>query len=68
MHENKINYFEKIDEPKHREFINLQNNCILCGTVLELRHVREKEEIQIKEEAYCTQCEMRTRAKIFALH
>jgi len=63
-----LRYFEKIDHPKHREFINSQNNCVLCGTELELRHVRSEEQGQIKEEAYCGQCEMRTRAKIFSLN
>ncbi len=62
-----LKYFEKIDHPKHREFINSQNNCVLCATELELKHHRS-DEGQIKEEAYCGQCEMRTRAKIFSLH
>lgn len=63
-----LRYFEKIDHPKHREFIHSQNNCVLCGTELKLQHHRSEEQGQIKEEAYCGQCEMRTRAKIFSLN
>lgn len=68
MEYNKINYFEKVDTPKHREFIISQNNCVLCGTVLELRHVADKSSGNIKEEAHCPQCEVRTRAKIHTLN
>lgn len=65
---NKLQYFEKSDQPKYRDFIDSQCNCILCGSVLELRHVRSNEQGQIKEEAYCPSCEIRTRAKIFSLN
>lgn len=68
MQPNKINYFEKADTPKHREFIISQNNCVLCGTVLELNHISDRVTAAIKEEAYCCQCEVRTRAKIHTLN
>ena len=63
-----VNYFENIHHPKHREFINSLNNCALCSSVLELRHLKSDEIQGIKEEAYCTQCEMKTRAKIFSVN
>lgn len=68
MEEQKINYFEKIEHPKHQEFINAQNHCVLCGTVLELNHISDANEGQIKEEAYCPDCDVRTRAKIYSLN
>lgn len=68
MEQSKISYFEKIDTPKHREFIISQNNCVLCGTVLELKHISDRGTAAIKEEAYCCQCEVRTRAKIHTLN
>ena len=68
MQMQKIQYFEKVEHPKQQEFINAQNHCVLCGTVLELKHVADQAESQIKEEAYCPECEVRTRAKIFALN
>lgn len=63
-----LKYFEKIDHPKQQEFIHSQNNCVLCGSELELTHSKNEDEPKIKEEAYCGQCEMRTRAKIFSVN
>lgn len=63
----KIHYFEKVESHQHREFIQAHNHCILCGSVLELRHVRGEEQEAIKEEAYCPQCDLRTRAKIYSV-
>lgn len=68
MEDNKLNYFEKIEIPKHRDFIIAQNNCVLCGTVLELRHLVNLDEGQVKEEAYCPCCEIRTRNKNHTVH
>lgn len=63
-----LKYFEKIDHPKQQEFINSQNNCVLCTSVLELSHTKSEEQDTIKEVAFCCQCEVRTRAKIFSLN
>lgn len=68
MEYNKINYFEKAESQKHREFIISQNNCILCGSVLELKHAVEQAILEIKEEAFCPHCEVKTRAKTHALN
>ena len=68
MQAQKIQYFEKIEHPKQQEFVNAQNHCVLCGTTLELKHVTQAEESQIKEEAFCPECDVRTRAKIFVLN
>lgn len=63
----KIHYFEKVESHTHREFIQAHNHCILCSSVLELRHVRGEEKEEIKEEAYCLQCDLRTRAKVYSV-
>lgn len=68
MEYSKINYFEKIDSTKHREFIISQNNCILCGSVLELKHISDKMISEITEEAFCPQCEVKTRARTHILN
>lgn len=68
MEVQKFDYFEKVDCPQHREFIISQNNCILCGTVLELRHTPDQFTSSIKEEAHCPECEVRTRAKIHTIN
>ncbi len=63
----KIQYFERVETKIHREFIDSHNNCVLCSTVLELRHVKSNDLPEIKEEAYCPQCDLRTRAKNYGL-
>lgn len=68
MEYSKINYFEKADTQKHREFIISQNNCILCGTVLELKHIADRDTSEVKEEAFCTHCDVKTRAKTHVLN
>ena len=68
MEQVKIQYFENADVPKHREFIISQNNCVLCGTVLELKHITDRGTLEIKEEAFCTHCEVKTRTKTHALN
>jgi hypothetical protein len=68
METNKIRYFEKVESNKQRDFLNAHNNCTLCGTTLELQHIRVEFDLEIKEEAHCRQCELRTRAKIYALN
>lgn len=64
----KINYFENAVTPKHQEFIEDHSHCALCGTVLELQHVVDRTSCEIKEEARCPDCEIRTRAKIHTLN
>ena len=68
MEAKKISYFENVNHPVHREFIDSQEHCVLCGTALKLNHTADQEEKTIKEEAYCPQCTLRTRAKIYLLN
>ncbi len=68
MEYSKINYFEKAETPKHLEFIISQNNCILFGTVLELKHIADRDSDEVKEEAFCTHCDVKTRAKTHILN
>ncbi|MBX2988586.1 MAG: hypothetical protein KF802_11880 [Bdellovibrionaceae bacterium] len=68
MESGKINYFERTDSEHHRDFIELHSHCALCGTVLELQHVVDHQTCEIKEEARCPECEVRTRAKIHTLN
>ena len=67
MNLGKVQYFEKVETPTQKDFITAHNNCALCGSGLELRHVKADNETQIKEEAFCPNCEMRTRAKAYSL-
>ncbi len=64
----KVQYFEKVETKTHRDFIQAHNNCILCSSVLELRHIRSEDQGEIKEEAHCPQCDLRTRAKNYTMN
>lgn len=64
----KIQYFEKIENRSHKDFVHNQGHCVLCSNRLELKHVRIETEAQIKEEAFCIECDVKTRAKIYTLN
>lgn len=61
-----VNYYEKTDSATQVAYLQLQCNCVLCNTALELKFEMITEE-EIKEEATCPQCEIRARAKIHSL-
>ena len=62
-----ISYYEKADSANQEAYIKLQCNCVLCNSPLELKFENLSDN-EIKEEANCPECEIRTRAKIHALH
>lgn len=68
MDTQKINYFENISNDQHQEFVIAQCNCALCGSNLELQHDVDKISNEIREEARCPDCEIRTRARIHPLN
>ncbi|RME18262.1 MAG: hypothetical protein D6797_00790 [Bdellovibrio sp.] len=53
---------------KHLQFIENQNNCALCGSVLEIHVESLLEDSTIKEEAYCPHCQLKTRVKHHKCH
>lgn len=68
MDHREISYFEKADSKKHIEFINSQNNCILCGTILEMKYHTLECLDEIREEAYCPHCSVKTRTKTHTMN
>lgn len=50
---------------KYQEFLELMNNCSLCGLSLEVIHTIELPGSMIREEARCSHCDIRARNKIF---
>lgn len=64
----KINYFEKIENSKQKEFIQLNGHCTLCCSPLEMKHDIKTEDNQIQEQATCTECDVRARVKIYTLN
>jgi len=68
----KVQYFEKVETSTQKDFVHAHNNCILCGTNLELQHVRVQPIgctfFEVKEEARCPQCDLKTRTKVHSLN
>lgn len=50
------------------EFIEMENNCPLCGSELKLNHISDYLALQITEEAHCPRCKIKTRAKDSTIH
>ncbi len=67
MGERKIQYYENSKQPKQMEYVKSHTHCLLCNTALELQHVVEREANSIHETAFCPECEIKTRTKIFQL-
>lgn len=55
--------YEKTENTFQKAFIALQCNCVLCATQLELKLTSEENSIEVKEEAFCPQCNIRMRSK-----
>lgn len=62
-----VQYYENAANPFQKAFVALQCNCALCATNLEIA-VTAQDNGEIKEEAYCPQCELRLRSKNHILH
>lgn len=58
-----------VEKPEHHEaFVQSMNNCPLCGTLLDVKHEPDPHGLSLKEEANCSHCELRTRAKTYRIH
>lgn len=68
MQETKVQYYERPETEHHQDFIQQHCHCILCGSVLEFQHMVDGVDNQIKEEARCPECQIRTRSKIHPLN
>lgn len=55
--------YEKTENTFQKAFIALQCNCVLCATLLELKVTATENIDEIKEEAFCPQCNIRMRSK-----
>ena len=62
-----ITYYENKLSASQQAYLKLQCNCILCNTTLEFKFENMNGQ-EIKEEATCPECEIRTRAKVHSLH
>lgn len=55
--------YEKTENTFQKAFIALQCNCVLCATQLELKVTATDDAAEVKEEAFCPQCNIRMRSK-----
>ena len=61
--------FHIIDRPNHREeFLEAYHNCCLCGSELVFTHNTNFITLEVKEEAFCTACNIRTKQDDHRLH
>jgi hypothetical protein len=66
--ENRIQYFENAITLKQKEFIKNDGHCVLCSSALEITHKNETHEHSIREQAFCVECDVRARVKIYTLN
>ena len=54
--------FERLDEPqltpKQEHYMELENQCCLCGTELVFEHVQEESGEKLIEKAHCPCCKV----------
>lgn len=61
-------HFHKLTVQDYREqFIEDYNQCCICGTNLDFTHVAHFVNNEVKEEAYCSCCNIRTRSLVHSL-
>lgn len=67
MSEDKVQYFEKVDNPKQKDFLMDQNHCSLCSSVLILDHGFTEDGTEIHEVAHCPDCQIRNRSRLYKI-
>lgn len=56
--------YEKTENTFQRAFVSIQCNCVLCATELQIKITSsENDTTEVKEEAFCPQCNIRMRSK-----
>ncbi len=65
---NRVDYFEKIENHKHNEFVKREGHCVLCSSPLEIQHEVKAKTNEIQEHAHCVECDVRVRVKTYPLN
>ena len=58
----------KKQHPRHRAFVELQNTCPLCNSLLTIRVESYLENYTLREEATCPKCQVLARVKDHKMH
>ncbi len=64
----KLTQEQQQDQHQHLDFIELQNNCPLCGGQLEFKVQAQRESFSVREEASCPTCDVLARIKDHKMH
>lgn len=59
---------ERLEEPRHRAFVEIQNTCPLCNSQLTIRVETYLENYTLREEATCPSCRILARVKDHKMH
>ncbi|MFN7906343.1 MAG: hypothetical protein ACK5P5_14275 [Pseudobdellovibrionaceae bacterium] len=67
-----LQYFENIQTKKQKEFVHLNNNCLFCQEVLEIKYEKKFEDQQfdlneIRELVFCPQCELKSKSCFYMI-
>lgn len=68
MSEDKLQYFERVENTQQQEFLMDQNHCSLCSSVLILDHGFTDDGSEIHETAHCPECQIRNRSRLYKIH
>ena len=49
-------------------FIELENNCCLCGTELQFDHSPSETGDEVKEQAHCPNCKIKIKEQLYVIH
>lgn len=63
-----IEQAEPQDFDAHEEFVQIQNNCTLCGASLRFEYEIIEQEFEIVEKCDCPSCGLRTQDKLHSVH
>ena len=58
-----IHYYERTENTFQKAFVAIQCNCALCATNLEIQVSGTDIAGEVREEAFCPQCNIRMRSK-----
>ncbi len=68
-----LQYFENIQSKKQKEFVHLNNNCLFCQEVLEIKYEKKFEDQptvinEVRELVFCPNCELQSKSRYYLIH
>lgn len=71
----KYNYFENAGNEKQRDYLKMQNQCMLCGHILELQFEKIDDRLdsvdeakeKMREHTYCPECKVQSKSRYYII-